>query len=196
MAGEPYVDYYVVRLWEDLLDLTPTVMQPVPPDLIALIAMDLDRRTYLDDDLAASAIRWYDDHILDLGYIRDPPRVRAWRTCIGDADTVTVAWRHEDGADIRFTASQAGHVIIPAGSFEDAVRQLDRELMADMEHRISELERTGPPRDVEINLDQLRAEHTDRATWLAQRLARQPTTDWAAVRAGAHRLLGRRDDSR
>src|SRR5262245_19723225 len=30
----PYVDYYVARLWEDLLDLMPHIREPVPPSLI------------------------------------------------------------------------------------------------------------------------------------------------------------------
>jgi hypothetical protein len=29
----PYVDYQVVRLWEDLITLIPAVLEPVPADL-------------------------------------------------------------------------------------------------------------------------------------------------------------------
>ncbi|WSK39909.1 DUF5984 family protein [Micromonospora maris] len=32
--GMPYVDYYVVRLWEDLLQALPAVLEPVPADLV------------------------------------------------------------------------------------------------------------------------------------------------------------------
>src|SRR4051812_35106988 len=34
--GLSYVDYNVVRLWEDLLDILPEILEPVPPDVAAL----------------------------------------------------------------------------------------------------------------------------------------------------------------
>lgn len=39
----PYVDYYVVRLWEDLLELLPAVLEPVPADLVPFIESRLHR---------------------------------------------------------------------------------------------------------------------------------------------------------
>jgi hypothetical protein len=29
----PYADYYVVRFWEDVLELLPCILKPLPPDL-------------------------------------------------------------------------------------------------------------------------------------------------------------------
>jgi hypothetical protein len=56
----PHVDYYVVRLWEDLIGLTPMVMQPVPNDLELFINVDLPDRPDLDDDEEAwSAMIWH-----------------------------------------------------------------------------------------------------------------------------------------
>jgi hypothetical protein len=46
-----------------------------------------------------------------------------------------------------------------------------------------------PPPDVEIDMEQLHREHLDRTTWLAQRSAPEPDTNWSAVRAGAAQLL-------
>src|SRR4051812_21332756 len=34
----PYVDYYVVRLWEDLIDLLPTILAPVPDSVADKLA--------------------------------------------------------------------------------------------------------------------------------------------------------------
>ena len=58
-----------------------------------------------------------------------------------------------------------------------------------MGERVAELERDGPSPCVRVDLDQLRAEHEDRKTWLARHAERIPDTDWAAVRAGAAELL-------
>ncbi|GAA4595882.1 hypothetical protein GCM10023194_66560 [Planotetraspora phitsanulokensis] len=188
-ARHPYVDYYLARLWEDINAMTPTVLQPVPTDLLDFVASDPDAWRPMDSEAALSAAEWHAEHTLDLGYIREPPRIRAWRTVSDDFDTVTVTWRHDDEGDIRFTADPAGQVMIPAESFLAAVRQLDQELMTAMERRISVLERTGPPDGVQLDLHALRAEHVNRATWLTQRLQTELETDWAAVRAGAEDLL-------
>ncbi|GIH23382.1 hypothetical protein Aph01nite_16920 [Acrocarpospora phusangensis] len=189
-AQRPYVDYYLARLWEDITDMTPTVLQPVPKDLLGFVAGDPDTWQPVESDTASIAAGWHDEHRLDLGYIRQPPRIRAWRTSSDDLDTVTVTWRHDDEGSIRFTADPTGRVVVPAESFLTAVRRLDHDLMIAMERRIRVLERTGPPDGVQLDLRALRAEHLDRTTWLARRLQREPATDWAAVRAGAAELLG------
>jgi hypothetical protein len=33
----PYADYYVVRLWEDILELLPTILEPLPPKFAHLL---------------------------------------------------------------------------------------------------------------------------------------------------------------
>jgi hypothetical protein len=190
----PYVDYYVVRLWEDVIGLTPMVMQPVPDDLREFVAADLHGWPGLDlddGDEAWTAAIWHGQHALDFGYLQKAPRVRAWRSMIDDRDTVTVSWQHQDDAEIAFTGAPVGEVTVPAEAFLAAVRRFDRELMSAMQDRITELERAGPRHGVRIDVDQLRAEHLDRATWLSERLRVEPQTDWAAVRMGAWRFTGR-----
>jgi hypothetical protein len=188
-AQHPYVDYYLARLWEDVISLTLAVMQPVPDDLLPLMSGERDDWLEPDTDEWWAAASWYDDHTLNLGYLLQAPQIRAWRTVADGADVVTVTWRHRDDGDIRFTAAPAGRVTLPAESFAAAARQLDRELMAAMGQRIDELERTGPPEGVQLDLDQVRAEHLDRSNWLSRRLSAPPATDWAAVRAGVPLLL-------
>lgn len=79
----PYVDYPVVRLWEDLLEILPEVMESVPPDLIEILAADL----FVDldcEELPAEAdpvIAWYASHALDTGYLTNSVH-RNWK------------WRH------------------------------------------------------------------------------------------------------
>ncbi|MEV7802316.1 DUF5984 family protein [Microbispora sp. NPDC088329] len=50
------------------------------------------------------------------------------------------------------------------------------------------MERTGAPDGIHLGLEQLRAEHADRTTWLARALRDAPETDWTAVRAGVTEL--------
>lgn len=45
----PYVDYYVVRLWEDLLQLFPAAIEDVPMDLVDVLRTDASDWSDLDD---------------------------------------------------------------------------------------------------------------------------------------------------
>lgn len=63
---------------------------------------------------------WHDDHVLDLGYLRNPPMICAWRVVQAQADVVTIAWRHNDASDIRFTAPVQGDVTVQTETFRSA----------------------------------------------------------------------------
>ena len=79
-ASIPYVDYYVVRLWEDMLSLLPAVLEPVPDDLAELTSSDPDEWVSPDEEQAEAAGEWYGSHVLDMGYIRCPPSGQATMT--------------------------------------------------------------------------------------------------------------------
>lgn len=199
MDAHPYVDYYAARLWEDVLQVIADVLQPVPAELLDFIATDRALWRHRIDDVedhhpAVTAAIWHGRHNLHLGYLRQPPHVRMWRTVLtgapGGSDTVTVAWSHRVDSDIRYTAPVHGSHEVPTAAFLTAVRQLDAELMAEMHGRVSRLERTGPPAGVPLDVPALRAEHVTRSGWLASRLRTPPEpADLAEVLAGV-RYLG------
>ncbi|MFI6265835.1 DUF5984 family protein [Micromonospora sp. NPDC051006] len=159
--GSPHVDYYVVRLWEDLLQLLPAVLEPVPADLVPFIEADstgwLERGEH-EEDFTAEV--WYGDHVLDLGYLRNGPVMRWWRTIINGFDAVTIDWwnrRCGQDIDVTFAGPVRGRLVLTTEEFVDAVRDLDRDLMAAMQERITVLEerRVVLP-DVELDLTALR----------------------------------------
>ncbi|MEV4763068.1 DUF5984 family protein [Micromonospora chokoriensis] len=213
----PFVDYYLARLWEDVNVLTPTVLEPVPEDLQPFIDShpaqwacdplefvaepDEDRTDSGDADApdhpVLTAAIWYGEHDLDLGYLRNPPKLRFWRTTRGDRDEITIDWQHEDDGEIGFTADPAVRLSVPTSAYREAVHTLHRDLMNMMGQRIEELERRGGLPGVDLDLVQLRREHEDRRHWLARNLDRSPETDWNAVRRGARQLLvdGQRADA-
>lgn len=189
-ASNPYVAYYVVWLWEDMLGLLPAVLEPVPDDLAEFMSSDPDDWVSRDEAQTEPAAEWYSGHVLDMGYVRCPPFIRWWRRTSDSHDHTVLAWQHQSG-EIEFAAPRTGQATMPAGAFVRAVEQLDRELLSAMEERIAELEQSGPPPGVRIDMQQLRAEHRDRAAWLQRRRTQVPATDWAGVRTGAGILLGR-----
>jgi len=202
----PCVDYYLARLWEDVNVLTPDVLESVPADLMAFIASEPaqwvcdwlgfvhDGREDVDpespDHPVVTAAIWHGEHYLDFGYLRNPPRVRLWRAVHGDSDRITVDWRHDDDGEIGFTAGPTVRISVSTTEYLEAVRELDRELMATMRQRVDELQRRGGLPGVDLDLASLRREHDDRAGWLASNLDRSRKTDWDAVREGAQQLLG------
>jgi hypothetical protein len=203
----PYVDYQVVRLWEDVLALTPEVLEPVPADLVPFIESDLAQWVcnWLDfaggdgdddfdpnapDHPVVTAAIWHGEHNLDLGYLLNAPRLRFWRTTGGGRDEMTMDWRHDDDGEVGFTAGAAVRVTVSTADYLDSVRAFDHDLMAAMRQRIEELESRGGLPGVAIDIAGLRWEQTLREGHLAKCLARSPKTDWAAIGQGARHLLG------
>jgi hypothetical protein len=143
-----------------------------------------------DEAPVEAAAEWHASHVLDTGYVSCPPFIRWWRRTVNSHDQAILAWRHQSG-ETGFAAPRSGQATMPASALAGAAEELDRELLSAMEERIAELERSGPPPGVHIDMQQIRAEHRDRATWLQRRRTQVPATDWAEVRAGAGILLGR-----
>ncbi len=204
----PYVDYYVARFWEDVNVLIPDVLEPVPADLHLFIASDraqwacdplafitgeedgfCDVGPNVSDHPVVTAANWHGAHYMDLGYLRNAPSLRFWRTLHDDRDEITVDWRHEGTSENGFTAGPALRFSVRTAAYIEAVHTLDRELMTAMRQRIEELQRRGGLPGVDLDLAGLCREHEDRAQWLAKNLERTPETDWDTVRQGAGRLL-------
>ncbi|WP_107654844.1 DUF5984 family protein [Nocardia suismassiliense] len=185
-----YVEYYVARLWEDVLTLLPNALEPVPNDLVDFIAAEATDWSWADTPEVDAASTWYGDRTLDTGYLWFGPHLRWWRTVDGSADTVTVAWHYpaDPESEIEFTGPPTGRVSVPTDEFRTAVIEFDRDLLAAMAARLREFESSGPPPGIEIDSAQLAYEQHDRARRLSRALDRRPDTDWSAVRAGAHTL--------
>ncbi|MFJ2554782.1 MULTISPECIES: DUF5984 family protein [unclassified Streptomyces] len=190
----PYVDYYVVRLWEDLIALVSGALEPVPQDLVDVAATLSPEWEWRDTPEAEAALDWHSAGHLYTDYLRVAPHIRCWRTVVGTDDTddtVTVAWEHRPDPEgvIEFASPRTGRAAMPTGEFLAAVTEFDRALLAAMDRRIGALEESGPVPGAEADMEQLRREHRDRATWLPRARARERGTDWDAVRIGARLLL-------
>ncbi|MFF2551245.1 DUF5984 family protein [Nocardia sp. NPDC058058] len=193
----PWVDYYVVRLWEDMLGVLPYILEPVPADLVDFIvtgpsvAADLDD-SMLDNPVIEAAWDASGERGVDTSYLRFGPTLW-WCRTLDPVDTVTLGWRttEDPEGEIAFTAPLSGRVSVDTAEFMDAVADFDRRLFESMRVRVDRLAETGPPAGVELDIDHLMWEQRDRRTWLPRALARQVSTDWDAVRAGAALLAPR-----
>ncbi|MFI1459304.1 DUF5984 family protein [Nocardia carnea] len=197
-TGPPWADYYVVRLWEDLLQALPHILEPVPHDLVDFIAAGSSRRrdlgeTELPDTASVdAAVAAYCDRLVDTGYLRFGPWLQWWRTT-DPVDTVTLYWHFptDPEGEIGFTAPLSGRTSVTTDEFVAAVQDLDRSLFEAMQERVDGIVATGPPTGASVDLPGLYREHADRRTRLSRALAREVRTDWDAVRSGASVLLPR-----
>jgi hypothetical protein len=63
--GQPSpVDYYVVRLWEDVQEVLPSLLEPVPADLVDHMTSDQDAWYRAGVEDAEAALDWYSSHFM------------------------------------------------------------------------------------------------------------------------------------
>ena len=191
----PYVDYQVVRPWEDLLDALPDILAPVPGDLVQRAQdmgkwNDLRERVWLwasekDDDeawdLQDTVTRWWSERSWDSGYLSHPPKVWLWV----QADTFHLQWDNRavtlNGLPV--WEATAGEITMPVSAFVEEVRSFHERFMAAMSERVAAVLSGGLLQDIAIDLDRLVHEQQDRSTWLTSTLSRkQPEQEWDKVR--------------
>ncbi|WP_278262665.1 DUF5984 family protein [Nocardia sp. AG03] len=180
-----WVDYYVVRLWEDLLAVLPSALEPVPEDLAHFFAANSAHWVDTDDPRTDAATDAYGLRWTDTAHLRYGPSFRWWRT-LAPEDTITVAWHHplDPDGEIEFSAPPSGRRTIPTTEFLAAVTDFDRRLLDAMRERIDQLTETGVAEGIELDIPALIEEQAQRRTWLPRALASQDLTDWPAVRTG------------
>lgn len=87
-----YPDYYVVRLWEDILDLLPNVLEPIPAPLAALLTSETEWDALYDRfvrklesendeetiDVYLDAMSWWRARRLSTSHLRSGPHIWFW----------------------------------------------------------------------------------------------------------------------
>lgn len=197
-AGETwdhlYVEYQVVRIWEDIQDILPSILEPIPAaihqrcdpnqGIWQLFAQELACLESHDDHEAwFAATNWLSGRQLDTSYLVNAPRISIWT----DGTTLHINWDNRDDqeAGIPTWSTQQGMFTMPLARFIDEVRSFDKRLITAMDERVKSAKAHWPLPDVEINLDFLEVEHRNRAMWMDQAFARAQMqhTDWDAVSA-------------
>lgn len=179
------VEYQVVRLWEDILEMLPAILEPVPQQLHYLFEESAEyRRRWFEkaeedivpDSLAEKCSFWLDDRCLDCGYLTNAPQILIWST---ETD-VTFSWDNEalktDGVPV-WSASKGSYRMSRA-DFLSAVHEFDRSLIAQMAERVRQVVSSWDSETIKVDFDHLIREQEDRATWLASHLRFEPITPW------------------
>lgn len=195
----PYVDYQVVRLWEDVLDMLPEVSEPIPTELLHKLEPGATARQWCGriaemvfaegpavpkstEDRFFKATSWLGHRQLDAGHLTESPRIWFWT----DGSTAFVRWDNEgrrlDGHPV--WASTSGTFDLPLAAFLEEVRSFDHRLIQQMEERVHAIRRHWARPQIHIDKDGLLREQQERAAWLPQALTQvkeRPPTPWDEV---------------
>lgn len=196
----PYVNYYVVRLWEDILGMLPAVLEPIPEDLMAYIRPggvwgswaaweQWSNRAHVwmdavEDDsweFFGNATAWWGERRLDTGYLSAGSAIWFW----SQADCVHIRWDNTDLCveGLPVWANMSGESELSATEFVAEVRSFDARLIQAMAERVDEVRQDWPHPEVRLDWNDLRKEHRRRSTFCAECLIQPPRqTNWDEVR--------------
>jgi hypothetical protein len=188
--------YYVARMFEDLQEVMPAALEPVPLDIAERFTSRdwherLDRWT--DEtaateepgstalwDLSQEALAWWGARTIYTGYLRCGPLITIWRT----EEKVHLRWtsRSNEIDGISVFALPTGDITLPAETFDCAAEEFLDAVLAAMSERVCQVVRGATTRrPYRIDLAGLAAEQRRRAD--ERRSSAIPArTNWEQVR--------------
>ncbi len=189
-----YVDYYAARLWEDLLDVLPQALNPLPQPLIERLEhpmewvewlgqvevwlFDQDEEDEEPFDLYFRAAGWWSARLMDFTYLNDDPLLYVWR----EKHDIHLYWNSQDSRrdakpvwqvdDLSFT--------LPIADFRREVKQYNNQLLQEMSERISELlgSEVADYEGIDIDPEEIKQEQRARSKWLDEQIDALPSDDW------------------
>lgn len=189
-----FVDYYVGRLWEDVLDVLPQAINPVPPPLIERIEepakwiewlgqaevwlFDQDEEDEEPFDLYFRAAGWWSSRLIDFSYLDNDPLLYVWR----EKHDIKLYWNSQNAlhdAGETWTTDQAS-TVMPIADFRKEVKQFNNRFLQDMSERISELlgSDAADYEGIWIEPDDIKQEQRARTKWLDEQIDALPSDDW------------------
>lgn len=191
-----YCDYQVVRLYEDLIDMLPYVLEPVPKSLMQYVCGETARawqKTYSDwcdknydvldpshiNQIVDLAVVWTGKRSLDSAYLSPSANIAIW----SDDENVHIEWDNRDRlyeGKPAWTALFGAHRM-PRREFVEEIRSFHLRLMAQMSVRIQQVQEGALSSDIEIDLPGLLKEQAQRSRSLDTALNVSPQTNWKEV---------------
>jgi hypothetical protein len=180
--GEPWCDYYVVRLFEDLCEIWPDVREPIPIDIADRYfdwdAREGDRFRDTDDmdlyNMWYEASSWWHARERVFNYLNAAPRCHIWR--IGSE--LRLDWT----ADAPWLPPRA-ELSLRFETVQQAMAEFVETLLAAMAERVNTIRRENwQPKDGVLDIPGLVAEHASREEWAKAALSDVRKVDWDLVR--------------
>lgn len=191
-----YCEYQVVRLFEDILDMLPAILEAVPPALVEYIS-DGTGRTWrknfaawteknyglMDEHeywcLADPANSLLNHRVLDAAYLSPSAFIYMW----SDEKYVHIEWDNSEkfiDGKLAWSATQ-GHVQLLRDDFLHEIHSFHARLIEQMDVRIREVFGGALSPEIKVDLPGLLSEHEQRRQALKCALEHTSSTNWQAV---------------
>jgi hypothetical protein len=203
---DPYLDYYVTRFWEDILEIVPYILDPLPAPLVQRMEpidkwlqwcqkahiwqedpQEICSEETLDArrDMYNQALLWWWNRKLYTGPIKFYPGIHFWN----DGQLIHCLW---DSRDTQFEDSlfiwEALYETkaIPATTFMEAVTSFNERFISAMAERVNTVLASWSRPEIAVDFAQLAREHVQRSEHFAKRMAEVPTrakaaTEWESI---------------
>jgi hypothetical protein len=194
-----FVDYQVVRLWEDILAMFHFIIEPVPQELHHFLDFGYENysslRSRVDDWLDSETAKgsdeeeswkisekadfWLNERWLDSGYLSPSARIWIW----SDENDVIFSWDNREikVENISVWSAAQGNYRISKEDFINEVQQFDRSLISQMNNRVETICKTWKHPEIKVDFEQLQSEQKNRATWFEPNAKNVLKTDWSEV---------------
>ena len=208
--GEPYDAYQVMRLDQDLAEVLPHALEPVPaavaahvetvstwrktagagPVPLAVIrtfAQREGRDFSEDEELFYTATEWWGNRQMPIMHLRFSPRIFIW----SQGDEVEVRWdnRHHRYKGIAVWTAEFGKFRLPRASFVQAIRDFRQRFVEQMGERVGNACRNWSRPDVAIDLKSLQQEQSQMEGGLSHTFEAS-NTNWDIVRRTLEQIVG------
>ena len=184
-----FIDYEVAAFWEDILDMLPDVLRPVPDQLAEFLELGhREISTFADgyfdwqgksvpsdstSDTLDAATAWLGPRTLAAEYLRFAPHIWMW----SDDDNVTIAWDNRGliSHGVPVWSAQRGQYRLSRADFVAAVRSFSGRFIAHMAERVSQVRETWDLQKAQVDFSRLKTEHAERAGYFEEVLERSPS---------------------
>ena len=203
-GASQFCDYQAARLHEDVIDIAPRALEPVPSDLVPFIAGAGRAKTLgrmsawcdehsepLDDpywSVVDAASTWIGMRQLDTAYLKPSADILIW----SDESMVHIEWDNRQTAvdgSCPWTAL-FGKYSLPRSTFIAECRSFHERLMHAMSARVDDVAAGALSPEIRIDIEGLVREQEQRSRLSPLTFGALPSpTDWAAVRE-AIRMIG------
>jgi hypothetical protein len=215
----PFFDYQVARLHEDLLEILPHAIDPIPSDLVDLVRLESGEFGFEERSLRwadqywlpphgapasepegagthaefweRAAGWWMEDRQLSRGHMFGQPDIRLW--CEGDS--LHVRWTNDCATDVKtglpWSVVPSGEHIMDRLEFLEEVRSFHERLMSAMQERVDVARVAWPRPEVEIDVDELVRQQAERVCSLdrALEVGGRSEKDWDSVREAVRHVV-------
>lgn len=193
----PYVDYQVARLWDDVIEILPAVLEPVPLRLARALTLKgpwanwlrsaeaalrehMGASLTLEDarNLLYEAGRWWGRRSLDTAYLQAGAEIACW----GDGAEVHIAWDNRGLMLEGLPAwdAQFGEYRLPVAAFLDEVHAFDTRFIRRMHDRVAlaQVNWTRPDVTLDPGINVAQEKSAQYLNWRMQPSVRRELDDW------------------